>query len=89
MFALTGPLLAATHAPSLRAQGTWPPLCPGPFHGVKLDNGVTLDFIRNDSHFRVMHCALLVSEHAFDQIIGCIREHPGRATGRSWPTPAR
>lgn len=46
----------------------------GPFYGVELDNGVTLDFISDPGHFPVMHYAFLVSEDEFDQIFGRIRE---------------
>jgi catechol 2,3-dioxygenase-like lactoylglutathione lyase family enzyme len=49
------------------------PVLFGPFHGVELDNGVTLDFIRDEGHFPVMHYAFLVSEDEFDQIFGRIR----------------
>ena len=49
------------------------PVLFGPFHGVTLDNGVTLDFIRDDGHFPVMHYAFLVSEDEFDHIFGRIR----------------
>jgi len=45
----------------------------GPFHGVELDNGVTLDFIRADGDLIVEHYAFLVSEEEFDQILGRIR----------------
>ncbi len=50
------------------------PVIFGPFHGVELDNGVTLDFVRDEAHFPVMHYAFLVSEDEFDQIFGRIRE---------------
>ena len=46
----------------------------GPFHGVELDNGVTLDFIRADGELIVEHYAFLVSEQEFDQILGRITE---------------
>ncbi len=50
------------------------PVIFGPFHGVELDNGVTLDFLRDDGDFHVEHYAFLVSEDEFDQIFGRIRE---------------
>ena len=45
----------------------------GPFHGVELDNGVTLDFIGTDADFIIEHYAFLVSEEEFDQIFGRIQ----------------
>ncbi len=45
----------------------------GPFYGVTLDNGVTLDFIRDDGDLTVQHYAFLVSEDEFDEIFGRIR----------------
>jgi catechol 2,3-dioxygenase-like lactoylglutathione lyase family enzyme len=49
------------------------PVLFGPFHGVELDNGVTLDFMRDDGDLTVQHYAFLVSEDEFDQIFGRIR----------------
>ncbi len=46
----------------------------GPFHGVELDNGVTLDFMRVDGDIAWQHYAFIVSEGEFDQIFGRIRE---------------
>ena len=47
----------------------------GPFRGVEVDNGVTLDFIRAEPHeIIVEHYAFLVSEAEFDQIFARIRE---------------
>ena len=46
----------------------------GPFHTVKLDNGVTLDFIHSDDEMPVEHYAFLVSEDEFDAIFGRIVE---------------
>jgi extradiol dioxygenase family protein len=47
----------------------------GPFMGVELQNGVTLDFIRAEQHeIIVEHYAFLVSEAEFDEIFGRIRE---------------
>ena len=45
----------------------------GPFHAVKLDNDVTLDFILAGEHLTVEHYAFLVSEEEFDAIFGRIR----------------
>ena len=46
----------------------------GPFYGIVLDNAVTLDFMRDEGEFAVMHYAFLVSEAEFDQIFARIRE---------------
>jgi catechol 2,3-dioxygenase-like lactoylglutathione lyase family enzyme len=46
----------------------------GPFHGVELDNGVTLDFISADGELIIEHYAFLVSEQEFDQIFARITE---------------
>jgi catechol 2,3-dioxygenase-like lactoylglutathione lyase family enzyme len=47
----------------------------GPFLGVALDNGVTLDFIAADADAELVieHYAFLVSEAEFDQIFERIR----------------
>ena len=46
----------------------------GPFMGVEVHNGVTLDFIRAEPHeIIVEHYAFLVGENEFDQIFGRIR----------------
>jgi len=45
----------------------------GPFYGVALDNGVTLDFIAADAELVIEHYAFLVSEAEFDQIFGRIQ----------------
>ena len=70
--------------------GRGEPVKFGPFHGVELDNGVTLDYIRVDEVILVEHYAFLVSEEEFDLIFGRIQarglpywadpghEHPGR-----------
>ena len=47
----------------------------GPFHGVELDNGVTLDFMREDGDIVRQHYAFLVSEEEFDEIFGRIQQH--------------
>ena len=47
----------------------------GPFMGVELQNGVTLDFIRAEKHEIIIeHYAFLVSEAEFDEIFARIRE---------------
>ena len=46
----------------------------GPFHGVELDNGVTLDFMRADGDIVRQHYAFLVSEEEFEDVFGRIRE---------------
>ena len=53
--------------------GRGAPVRFGPFHGVELDNGVTLDFIQADGQLIIEHYAFLVSEEEFDQILGRIR----------------
>jgi catechol 2,3-dioxygenase-like lactoylglutathione lyase family enzyme len=46
----------------------------GPFMGVDLDNGVTLDFIRAEpDEIIIEHYAFLVSEAEFDEIFARIR----------------
>ena len=57
----------------------------GPFHGVELDNGVTLDFMHSDGDVRPQHYAFLVSEQEFDEVFA-------RITGRGlsyWADPGR
>jgi catechol 2,3-dioxygenase-like lactoylglutathione lyase family enzyme len=49
------------------------PIRFGPFHGVRLANGATLDFMRVDGDIRRQHYAFIVSEDEFDQIFGRIR----------------
>jgi catechol 2,3-dioxygenase-like lactoylglutathione lyase family enzyme len=47
----------------------------GPFLGVDLDNGVTLDFAdAGDNEFSTTHYAFLVSDEEFDAIFGRIKE---------------
>ncbi|MEU7280856.1 VOC family protein [Streptomyces sp. NPDC045431] len=47
----------------------------GPFAGVALDGGVTLDYLDDDSERIVpQHLAFLVSEDEFDEIFGRIKE---------------
>jgi catechol 2,3-dioxygenase-like lactoylglutathione lyase family enzyme len=57
----------------------------GPFMGVEVDNGVTLDFADADGDITPQHYAFLVSEENFDEIFGRIRER-GLAY---WADPAR
>jgi catechol 2,3-dioxygenase-like lactoylglutathione lyase family enzyme len=66
----------------------------GPFYGVAVDNGVTLDFMRSDGKPRSQHYAFLVSESEFDEIFARIRkrqlpywadpghQHPGEINHR-------
>ncbi|MCX4508795.1 VOC family protein [Streptomyces sp. NBC_01619] len=48
----------------------------GPFAGVPLANGVTLDYLdgQTDSAIVSQHLAFLVSEEEFDEIFGRIKE---------------
>jgi hypothetical protein len=46
----------------------------GPFLGVEVDNGITLDFMDVDAVTSPQHYAFLVSEDDFDAIFGRIRE---------------
>jgi catechol 2,3-dioxygenase-like lactoylglutathione lyase family enzyme len=54
--------------------GRGPPNRFGPFHGVELDNGVTLDFMRTEGDIAWQHYAFIVTEAEFDQIFARIRE---------------
>jgi len=54
--------------------GRGAPIRYGPFHGVELDNGVTLDFMHVDGDIAWQHYAFIVSEQEFDQIFARIRE---------------
>jgi catechol 2,3-dioxygenase-like lactoylglutathione lyase family enzyme len=45
----------------------------GPFMGVEVDNGVALDFMRDDGDIAPQHYAFLVSEEEFDEIFGRIQ----------------
>ena len=65
------PQASAGFLAEILGRGT--PVRFGPFHGVELDNGVTLDFIHADGELVVEHYAFLVSEEEFDQILGRIR----------------
>ncbi|WP_029047525.1 VOC family protein [Cupriavidus sp. amp6] len=46
----------------------------GPFLGVRLDNGVTLDFMDAEGDVALQHYAFLVSDAEFDQSFARIRE---------------
>jgi hypothetical protein len=46
----------------------------GPFHGVELDNGVTLDFMQADGDITAQHYAFIVSEPEFDAIFARVVE---------------
>jgi catechol 2,3-dioxygenase-like lactoylglutathione lyase family enzyme len=46
----------------------------GPFVGVEVDNGVTLDFIDASEPIESRHYAFLVSEADFDAIFGRIKD---------------
>jgi catechol 2,3-dioxygenase-like lactoylglutathione lyase family enzyme len=49
------------------------PVPYGPFLGIEVDNGVTLDFSDTDAEIVPQHYAFLVSEDEFDQIFGRIQ----------------
>jgi len=67
------PLRSATFLAEM--LGLAEPVPFGPFFGVKLDNGVTLDYIRAEAHEIITeHYAFLVSEAEFDRIFSRIRE---------------
>jgi catechol 2,3-dioxygenase-like lactoylglutathione lyase family enzyme len=53
--------------------GLGEPVRFGPFHGVELANGVTLDFLDSDDVPLVEHYAFLLSEAEFDQVFERIR----------------
>lgn len=55
--------------------GRGAPVRYGPFLGVEVDNGVTLDFMQVDGEVDSQHYAFLVSESEFDEIFGRIRAH--------------
>lgn len=66
------PQASAAFLAGLLGRGA--PVRFGPFHGVALDNGVTLDFMRAGGDIAAQHYAFLVSEDEFDQVFGRIRE---------------
>ena len=53
--------------------GRGAPVPFGPFLGVEIDNGVTLDFMRVDGEVDSQHYAFLVGESEFDEIFDRIR----------------
>lgn len=55
--------------------GRGAPVRYGPFLGVEIDNGVTLDFMQVDGEVDPQHYAFLVSESEFDEKFGRIRAH--------------
>jgi catechol 2,3-dioxygenase-like lactoylglutathione lyase family enzyme len=46
----------------------------GPFLGVQVDNGVTLDFLDSEEAIVAQHYAFLIGESEFDAIFARIRE---------------
>ncbi len=77
------PRASATFLADILGRGA--PVRFGPFHGVELDNGVTLDYVRVDGEIPRHHYAFLVSEGEFDEIFGRIR-----ARGlQYWADPGR
>jgi len=67
------PRAAATELASL--LGVNAPVPFGPFLGVKVDNGVTLDFVdAGEEEVQVQHYAFLVGDDDFDRIFGRIQE---------------
>ena len=65
------PQASAAFLAELLGRGA--PIRLGPFHGVELDNRVTLDFIQAGEELTIEHYAFLVSEEEFDQIFGRIQ----------------
>ena len=57
----------------------------GPFFGVEVDNGVTLDFMTTAGEIPSQHYAFLVSEQEFDEIFARIREQ----STRFWADPGQ
>ena len=51
----------------------------GPFAELKLDNGVSLDFMDSEADIHGQHYAFLVGEDDFDPILGRLRDE-----GRQW-----
>jgi hypothetical protein len=51
----------------------------GPFAELKLDNGVSLDFMDTEDEIHGQHYAFLVDEATFDVVLGQLR-----ADGRGW-----
>ena len=65
------PLASATFLAEILGLG--PPVRFGPFEGVALDNGVTLDFTLAGEPLTIEHYAFLVSEPEFDAILARIQ----------------
>mgnify|MGYP001080088818 CR=1 FL=1 len=72
--------IVAAHDPEGSARllsellGLAEPVRYGPFHGVVLDNGVTLDYMKADGPIKSQHYAFIVDEAEFDRIFERIRE---------------
>jgi catechol 2,3-dioxygenase-like lactoylglutathione lyase family enzyme len=49
------------------------PATEGPFFGVYVNDGLTLDFIQTDEQFPVYHFCFRVGEDEFDRILGRIQ----------------
>ena len=64
-------LASATFIAEILGRGA--PVRFGPFYGVELDNGATLDFITASEVPLIEHYAFLVSEAEFDAIFERIR----------------
>ena len=65
--------------------GRPPPTRFGPFEVVELDNGVSLDFLRNEAPVAPQHYAFLISEPDFDAVLERIHERKLD----HWADPAR
>ena len=65
--------------------GLGPPKPFGPFLGVEVANGVTLDFLSTDEEIQIQHYAFLVSEAEFDAIFRRVLAHGLEY----WADPAR
>ena len=73
MFAATDALASAMFLSEM--LGLDPPVAMGPFQGVQLANGVTLDFADvTDHEFDRIHYAFLISEPEFDEVFARIVE---------------
>jgi catechol 2,3-dioxygenase-like lactoylglutathione lyase family enzyme len=65
------PRASAAFLAELLGRGA--PVIFGPFHGVEIDNGVTLDYMHVDGDIPWHHYAFLVSEAEFDLVFGRIQ----------------
>lgn len=74
---------SATYLAEVLGRATPKPY--GPFFGVDMDNGATLDFMSADGEIPSQHYAFLVSEQEFDGIFGRIRQRGARY----WADPGR